>query len=272
MDIGIDFGISNIDVAIKINGEIRFHTFISSNESISNKFHDVINKLDISLPEIKNIAVTGGKSSDLPDVFRSASITKVNEVMAIGHGAKDIYSIKENAFVVVSAGTGTACINYQDNNFHHLGGISVGGGSLQGLANLLINTSDAHEINKKAIKGDRGNVDFLIGDVVNNIGGLDRDITASNFVKARDDKNYNINDIAAALTNMTGEVIGTVAYLNALLVGVTKVYFVGRIPLLKSVRDAIDQRLGLAGVSSEYKPNMEYANAIGALAYLHGKI
>ena len=272
MDIGIDFGISNIDVAIKMKGEIRFYTFISSDESISDKFHNVINKLDIALPEIKNIAVTGGKSSDLPDVFRSASITKVNEVMAIGHGAKDIYSIHENAFLVVSAGTGTACINYQDSNFHHLGGISVGGGSLQGLANLLINTSDAHEINKKAIKGDRGNVDFLIGDVVNNIGGLDRDITASNFVKARDDKNYNINDIAAALTNMTGEVIGTVAYLNALLVGVTKVYFVGRIPLLKSVRDAIDQRLELAGISSEYKPNMEYANAIGALAYLHGKI
>ncbi len=73
----------------------------------------------------------------------------------------------------------------------------------------------------------------MIGDVVNNIGGLDRDITASNFVKARNDKNYNINDIAAALTNMTGEVIGTVAYLNALLVGVAKVYFVGRIPLTK---------------------------------------
>jgi hypothetical protein len=56
------------------------------------------------------------------------------------------------------------------------------------------------------------------------------------------------------------------------LVGVNKVYFVGRIPLLKSLRDAIDQRLELAGVSSEYNPNMEYANAIGALAYLQGKI
>ena len=102
MDIGIDFGISNIDVAIKIKGEIRFYTFISSDENISDKFHNVINKLDIVVSEIKNIAVTGGKSSDLPDVFRSTSITKVNEVMAIGQGAKDIYSIQDNAFVVVS--------------------------------------------------------------------------------------------------------------------------------------------------------------------------
>ena len=66
MDIGIDFGISNIDVAIKIKGEIRFCSFISSDESISDKFHNVINKLDIALSEIKNIAVTGGKSSDPP--------------------------------------------------------------------------------------------------------------------------------------------------------------------------------------------------------------
>ena len=48
MDIGIDFGISNIDVAIKIKGEIRFYTFISSDKSISDKFHNVINKLDIA--------------------------------------------------------------------------------------------------------------------------------------------------------------------------------------------------------------------------------
>ena len=49
MDIGIDFGISNIDVAIKIKGKIRFYTFISSDESISDKFHNVINKLDIAV-------------------------------------------------------------------------------------------------------------------------------------------------------------------------------------------------------------------------------
>jgi hypothetical protein len=67
---------------------------------------------------------------------------------------------------------------------------------------------------------------------------------------------------------MTGEVIGTVAYLNALLVGVDKVYFVGRVSLLESVTSAIDKRLELAGVTSVYTENREFANAIGSLSFL----
>jgi pantothenate kinase len=68
--------------------------------------------------------------------------------------------------------------------------------------------------------------------------------------------------------NMTGEVIGTIAYLNALLVGVDKVYFVGRVSLLESVTSAIDKRLELAGVTSVYIENREFANAIGSLSFL----
>ena len=71
---------------------------------------------------------------------------------------------------------------------------------------------------------------------------------------------------------MTGEVIGTISYLNALLVGVDRVYFIGRTSLLDSVRDGIDKRLKLAGVTGIYKANREFANAIGALAYLKPKI
>ena len=66
--------------------------------------------------------------------------------------------------------------------------------------------------------------------------------------------------------------IGTISYLNALLVGVDRVYFIGRTSLLNSVRDGVDKRLKLAGVTGIYKANREFANAIGALAYLKPKI
>jgi hypothetical protein len=56
------------------------------------------------------------------------------------------------------------------------------------------------------------------------------------------------------------------------LVGVDRVYFIGRTSLLDSVRDGIDKRLKLAGVTGKYKANREFANAIGALAYLKPKI
>jgi hypothetical protein len=64
---------------------------------------------------------------------------------------------------------------------------------------------------------------------------------------------------------MVGEVIGTIAYLNALLVGSKKAYFIGRTSYLSEVINGINERLDLAGIKGEYKKNREYGNVIGVL-------
>jgi pantothenate kinase len=68
---------------------------------------------------------------------------------------------------------------------------------------------------------------------------------------------------------MVGEVIGTVAYLNALLIDVRNVYFIGRVSKMSTVRDGIEKRLNLAGISGNYIEKQEFANVIGAIAYLN---
>ena len=85
---------------------------------------------------------------------------------AIGYGAIEIYGLKNKPFVVISSGTGTACVYHNQGKFNHLGGISVGGGTLQGLSKYLIGHKDAKEIDKLASTGNRNKLDFLIGDVV----------------------------------------------------------------------------------------------------------
>ena len=67
---------------------------------------------------------------------------------------------------------------------------------------------------------------------------------------------------------MVGEVIGTVAYLNALLIGVSNVYFIGRVSKMNIVKNGIEKRLNLAGIKGNYKEKQEFGNAIGAIAYL----
>ena len=69
--------------------------------------------------------------------MEGVEIAKINEIDAIGLGAKKLYGIEEESALVVSAGTGTACVHVQGNNFNHLGGIAVGGGMLEGLGSLL---------------------------------------------------------------------------------------------------------------------------------------
>jgi type II pantothenate kinase len=64
---------------------------------------------------------------------------------------------------------------------------------------------------------------------------------------------------------MIGEVIGTVAYLNALLVGSDKVCFIGRTSYLSEIINGINERLQLAGIKGQYSNNREYGNVIGVL-------
>jgi type II pantothenate kinase len=74
-----------------------------------------------------------------------------------------------------------------------------------------------------------------------------------------------MENTAATLCNMIGEIIGTIAYLNALLVGSEKVYFIGRTSYLSEVINGINGRLELAGIKGEYEKNREYGNVIGVL-------
>ena len=104
----------------------------------------------LSISEVNLIGVTGGKSSDLPSSIDSIPIIKINEVDAIGCGAKTLYKIADEPTLIVSAGTGTACILVQGKDFSHLGGIAVGGGMLEGLGSLLFQNSHGQEINEFA--------------------------------------------------------------------------------------------------------------------------
>ena len=134
MLIAFDFGISNTDIAVYQDNKSSFHTIPSEHKSISPELiKEVLDIHSLSLSEISLIGVTGGKSSDLPENLDLIPVVKINEVDAIGFGAKVLYDIAEEPTLVISAGTGTACVMVQGNNFNHLGGIAVGGGMLEGL-------------------------------------------------------------------------------------------------------------------------------------------
>jgi len=266
-----DFGITNTDLVIK-DQRIKFLSVPSPFDRKNRDFDiterhviEILEKLDINIKEISSIGVTGGKSADLPDRICDVPITKVNEIDAIGKGARSLYKISEESSLVVSSGTGTACVHIQNTATNHLGGISVGGGMLEGLSNLLVNIPHGVKINNLAEKGNRKTLDVMIGEAVNEIGNLNAEITAANFAKARNEPTNSIEDISASLCNMVGEVIGTVAYLNALLVGSNKAYFLGRTSMLSEVKKGIDARLALAGIEGIYDDNRAFGNAIGVL-------
>ena len=267
MIVGIDFGITNTDIALSNKDDVKFFT-IPTKKICDDFLLEIFNFIKLDINQVKKIAVTGGKSSDLSDSFKDIPIIKVNEVNAIGFGAIDLYSIDDKPFVAISTGTGTACIYHSDKKFNHLGGISIGGGTLQGLSNYIINTSESSQIEELAASGKRESLDLLIGEAVNEIGSLYPEITASNFVKAKNTKKHSSEDLAASLSNMIGEVIGTISYLNAMICGLDEVYFIWRTSLNKSMRKGIEDRLKLANVKGSFAVNREYGNVLGALKFI----
>ena len=266
MIIGCDFGITNTDVVLrKADGSERFFSFASN--QVNGEISAIIDLLgnNIDVATIKKIYVTGGKSSDLPKKFLKKEVLHVNEIFAIGNGARKIYQFQDNA-LIVSTGSGTTCVTYKDGDCALLGGISIGGGTLDGMSSLILDYISPTELDNLANNGDLKKTDLKIGDVVNQIGNLSNDVTAVNLGKLKRSDNFSDGDIALAICNMVGEVIGTVAYLNAFLLGTSEVYFVGRTSLLSNVRIGIEKRLEIAGINGCFGKNIEYANAIGCIS------
>ena len=78
-------------------------------------------------------------------------------------------------------------------------------------------------------------------------------------------------DVAASISNMIGEVIGTISYLNAMICNETSVYFIGRTSLNDVIKSGIEDRLELANVKGLFKENREYGNVVGALHCIQTK-
>ena len=267
MDISIDFGITVTDIIKRDNGVISHEMNLSKEEPsltlLNNLFSDLDFKSDVDL-----LAVTGGKHLNLGDKIESTKIVHVNEIDAIGEGAMNLSGLsRKNPIIIVSAGSGTACILAQDGNFIHCSGTGVGGGTILGLSKLLLGTTDPIEIAKLAKEGNESGVDLILEDVVSGpIGELPSDTTAVNFGKiSKIDSEISKQDIAAGIVNLVGQTAARVATSVATTFNAREIVVVGRSPSFNGLKNSLEQAASIMGFSPHFPNNGEYASALGAL-------
>ncbi len=267
MDISIDFGITVTDI-IKRDDEVMSHemTLSKKEPSLSLLNHlcsDIDFKSDVNL-----LAVTGGKHLNLGDKIESTKIIHVNEIDAVGEGAMNLSGLSgSNPVIIVSAGSGTACILAQDGNFMHCSGTGVGGGTVLGLSKLLLGTTDPMEIAKLAKEGNQSGVDLILEDVVSGpIGELPSDTTAVNFGKiSKIDSKISQQDIAAGIINLVGQTAARIATSVATTFEAREIVVVGRSPSFIGLKNSLEQAASIMGFSPHFPKNGEYASALGAL-------
>ncbi len=274
MNAAIDFGITNIDAVAEADGTLHRWTRPAAGAPDPALVRSVLAEGGVDFDSIRQLAVTGGRHRQLPARIENCAVVGVNEIPAIGRGGLALAElIGENArepWIVISAGSGTAAVSARGDEYAHVTGSAVGGGTLIGLSRLILRTVDPHEIDALAQNGDPNGADLALSDVIGGpIGSLPPEATAVNFGRlARHALNVSREDLAAALVTLVGQVIAVTAINAARAEKIDRVIFIGHLTDMLSIRKTIARVGEFYSLPLTVPPDTGYATAIGALRHL----
>lgn len=273
MILGIDIGGTTTDIAGFKDSKLLEVLSVKASDplaSASGALGKFINEYNLSLDEIKKIAITGVGSSYINMDLFGINTTKVKEFNSVGLGGT--YLAKLSKGIVVSMGTGTALVEVDNGKVKHLGGTGIGGGSLMGLGKELLNTVDFNNIIEMAENGDLSTVDLQLEDISQSkIGSLQKGVTVSNFGKISDKAKK--EDLASGILNMIFQTIGMLAIFAAKIENDDNVIFTGKLANISYGQKVLNSLI----TAKIYDGNFifpkygEYSTAIGAALCLMAK-
>ena len=274
MKAAIDFGISNTDVVIRtLDGEIHHWMQPYAGTPDVTAVRTLLQTDSFEIDDMTQLAVTGGQHRLLPEQIQQCQLQSIDEVEAIGRGGQ-MLSSSDEPLLVVSGGSGVAMVAAHGDSFTHITGTGVGGGTLLGLARLLLGTIDPVMINVLAEQGNANAVDLALSDVVSGpIGHLPADATAVNFGRlTRAELPIRNEDMAAALVTLVSQVIGTIAINAARAQQLERIVVTGHLTDMTSIRDGLAHVGEFFGMPIETPTNAGRATAMGALVSLDGHL
>ena len=262
--IGIDVGISTTKIVgiknNKISAPIRI-TAADPVTSLYGAFGKYLHDNDIELKDVEHVMLTGVGAAYIDQPIYGLPTSKSQEFIADGLGAR--FESKLDHTIVVSMGTGTSFVRCDGDDMRHIGGIGVGGGTLAGLARIMLNTSDIAQVAALAKKGNDRNIDLTIGDISPQpLPGLPMDTTASNFARAQSDASK--EDIAAGIIKMVLQSIGSAAWLASLGSDIHDFVLIGNLSLLPQCKEVFPALEKLYDIRFHIPKYSQYCTAIGA--------
>lgn len=266
--IGIDVGISTTKIVGLRDGKPTAPIRITAADPITSlygAFGKYLHDNGISLEEVEHVMLTGVGSGYVKNDVYGVKTSRCDEFIADALGAR--YESHIDHAIVVSMGTGTSFVMCRDDEMSHIGGIGIGGGTLQGLARICLGTGDIKQVSAMAMQGDTKNVNLLIGDIsAQPLPGLPMEATASIFARAKSDAPK--EDIAAGLIGMVLQTIGSASVLAAQGTGCRDMVLIGNLTLLPQCKEIFPALEKLYKVRFHIPKYSEFCTAIGAaLAY-----
>lgn len=269
--IGIDVGGSTTKIVGIDKREVFSPLLVKASDPLSSiygafgKFMSV-NKLTIG--DIDRIMVTGVGASYLSNKIYGIPTAKVDEFNAIGKGG--LFMSGLNKAIIVSMGTGTTFVMADDNGVKHMGGTGVGGGTLLGLSNAMLNVRDFNDLITTAEGGMLSNVDLSIKEITNDItDSLPDYATVSNFGKISDLATK--SDMALGIINLVFQTIGVMSVFASQIYGINEVVLTGNLAKVPQAKDICKMVEDMFHVKFNMYPNAEFSTAVGAaIMYIDG--
>ncbi len=262
--VGLDIGGSTTKVVGFADKKILSTALVRASDPVASAygaFGKFISTNQLSLDDIDEIYMTGVGASYLNYQIFDRPTQAVGEFLSVGLGG--LYISGQSEGIIVSIGTGTSIVYAKDQAVEHIIGSGVGGGTLLGLANKMINVRDFDLINKMAEAGQLTEIDLNISDITQGeIPGLKPETTASNFGKTKD--SASANDLAKGIVNLVFQSVGTASILASRLKGTNKIIVVGSATRIHEAKKVFADFAQLYKVQIEMPEQSEYATAIGA--------
>ncbi len=263
--IGIDVGISTTKiVGINHDSIVISPLRIKATDPITSlygAFGKYLYDNKISLSDVEQVMLTGVGSAYIDTPIYGLPTGKAEEFLADGLGAR--YETGLDRMIVVSMGTGTSLVQCDGPRIEHIGGIGIGGGTLQGLSRILLKTDDIKQVSTLAMQGDISNINLLIGDIsAQPLPGLPMDATASLFGNAK--SNASREDIALGLVCLVLQSIGSGTILSSLNTGIKEFVLIGNLTLLPQCKEVFPAMERLYHVHFRIPKYSEFCTAIGA--------
>lgn len=262
--VGIDIGGSTTKIIGYDGHELFSPILVKATDPISSvygAFGKFLNENKLNLSDIQRIMVTGVGSSFIDEKIFGIPTYKVEEFLAIGLGG--LFMTDLNRAIIVSMGTGTAYVMAEKDHAYHLGGSGVGGGTLLGLSNRMLNIRNFSDIIEMAKGGDLKKVDLSIADISHEeVVGLTQETTASNFGKIVDLASN--ADVALGIINLVFQTIGMLAIFASRNAKVKDIVLTGNLTNVPQARGIFDMLTELFGIPFHIPQHAEFATAVGA--------
>lgn len=262
--IGIDVGGSTTKIVGMQNGRMIHPLMVKASDpkaSIFGAFGRFLNDNNLHLDDVEQIMMTGVGAAAIHENIYGIPTARVDEFRAIGRGGLFLSGL-EHA-IIVSMGTGTALVAAEGGNATHICGTGIGGGTLLGLSNRMLNIRDFDSLIATAEGGQLDHVDLFVNDLTSEqIPTLPAGTTASNFGRISDLAAP--GDIAMGIINLVFQSIGVTAVLAARLERTDQIVLIGTLTEVSYARRIFDTMEPLYGVRFLIPRHAEFATSAGA--------